>query len=114
MTHYAFATALMNLVLVPTNMISGPLAESLGFSTYFLVVMFASVPSAWAAFRAPFPARPTARPEALPEVTADDPSRLSPAERRVQRIAGPGVDLRDAERPDHPPGGRSDPRLPPG
>ena len=55
MTHYAFATALMNLVLVPTNMMSGPLGEWLGFSTYFLVVMVASVPSAWAAWRAPFP-----------------------------------------------------------
>ena len=38
MTHYAFATALMNFVLVPTTMISGPLAEWLGFSTFFLVV----------------------------------------------------------------------------
>jgi PAT family beta-lactamase induction signal transducer AmpG len=88
MTHYAFATALMNLVLVPTNMISGPLAESLGFSTYFLVVMFASVPSAWAAFRAPFPRAADGPAGGAPEVTADDPSRLSPAERRVQRIAG--------------------------
>src|SRR5262249_16313973 len=50
MTHYAFATALMNFTLVPTAMISGPMAEWLGFSTYFLVVMFASVPSVLAAF----------------------------------------------------------------
>ena len=35
MTHYAFATALMNLVLVPTAMVSGPLAEWLGFSMFF-------------------------------------------------------------------------------
>ena len=31
MTHYAFANSLMNLVLVPTAMISGPLSEWLGF-----------------------------------------------------------------------------------
>jgi MFS transporter, PAT family, beta-lactamase induction signal transducer AmpG len=50
MTHYAIATSLMNLMLVPTAMISGPLAEAVGFSTVFFIVMFASVPSAWAAF----------------------------------------------------------------
>ncbi len=92
MTHYAFATALMNLVLVPTNMISGPLAEWLGFSTYFLVVMFASIPSIWAAFKAPFPRSGdgpggTAAPESV-AVTADDPSRLRPEEQVVQRLAG--------------------------
>lgn len=87
MTHYAFATALMNLVLVPTNMVSGPLAEMLGFSTFFIVVMFASVPSAWAAFKAPFPHRGD---EAAREAAAllDDPARHTPAERTVQLLAG--------------------------
>jgi PAT family beta-lactamase induction signal transducer AmpG len=55
MTHYAFATALMNLVLVPTQMISGPLAERLGYRGFFLFVLVASVPSIVAAWRAPFP-----------------------------------------------------------
>ena len=96
MTHYAFATALMNLVLVPTNMVSGPLAEALGFSTFFLVVMFASVPSVWAAVRAPFP-QPEARRPPVPgdgsdaghvRVTVDDPTRLSSQEIEVQRLAG--------------------------
>jgi PAT family beta-lactamase induction signal transducer AmpG len=93
MTHYAFATALMNLMLIPTNMISGPLAEWLGFSTFFLVVMFASVPSVWAAFKAPFP-READHPEgAVPDetaahITADDPTRLSAAECEVQKLAG--------------------------
>jgi len=84
----------MNLVLVPTNMISGPLAERLGFSTFFLVVMVASVPSVWAAWRAPFPLSsdstvedPTA-PEDHVVVTVDDPTRLTTAERAVQLIAG--------------------------
>jgi PAT family beta-lactamase induction signal transducer AmpG len=55
MTHYAFATALMNLVLVPTQMASGPLAERLGYPGFFLFVLAASVPSLVAAARAPFP-----------------------------------------------------------
>ena len=95
MTHYAFATALMNLVLVPTNMISGPLAEWLGFSSFFLVVMVASVPSVWAAWKAPFPlntdeakrAEATGSPE-QPMVTPDDPALLTPAQRAVQALAG--------------------------
>lgn len=89
MTHYAFATSLMNLMLVPTAMISGPLAERLGFASFFVVVMFASLPSVWAAWRAPFPLPAVA---ALDEhgkvVTDDDPSRLTLRQRRVQRIAG--------------------------
>lgn len=92
MTHYAFATALMNLVLVPTAMISGPLAELLGFSTFFFVVMFASVPSVWAAWRAPFPQRDddhaAADDSGHAVVTVDDPTRLDEAARRVQLIAG--------------------------
>jgi len=91
MTHYAFATALMQLMIVPTNMMSGPLADWLGFSTFFLVVMFASVPSIWAAFKAPFPRESdsgSAVSEADAHITSDDPTRLSPAEQRVQKLAG--------------------------
>jgi len=86
MTHYAFATALMNLMLVPTTMISGPLAEWLGYSSFFFVVMFASVPSVLAAWRAPFPLEDDSL--ASGGATPDDPSRLTPAELTVQRIAG--------------------------
>lgn len=92
MTHYAFATALMNLVLVPTAMISGPLAEWLGFSTFFLVVMLASVPSVLAAWNAPFPLKEDEALEAgganLAMVTVDDPTRLGAVETRVQALAG--------------------------
>lgn len=93
MTHYAFANSLMNLVLVPTNMISGPLAEALGFSTFFLVVMFASVPSVWAAWKAPFPMDedPKHDPNAAPDqvaITLDDPTRLTPIQRAVQVLSG--------------------------
>lgn len=55
MTHYAFATALMNLVLVPTQMLSGPLSDWLGYRHFFLFVLVASVPSVIAAWFAPFP-----------------------------------------------------------
>jgi len=56
MTHYAFCTALMNLVLVPTQMASGPLADWLGYKNFFLFVLLASIPSVVAAWLAPFPA----------------------------------------------------------
>jgi MFS transporter, PAT family, beta-lactamase induction signal transducer AmpG len=55
MTHYAFATALMNLVLVPTQMVSGPLADMLGYKKFFLFVVAVSIPSIVAAWLAPFP-----------------------------------------------------------
>jgi PAT family beta-lactamase induction signal transducer AmpG len=55
MTHYAFATALMNPVLVPTQMASGPLAGALGYHRFFLFVLIASVPSLIVAALAPFP-----------------------------------------------------------
>jgi MFS transporter, PAT family, beta-lactamase induction signal transducer AmpG len=88
MTHYAFATSLMNLMLVPTAMISGPLAERFGFATFFVIVMFASVPSVWAAWRAPFPLSPVAAVDAQGRVvTADDATQLTLRQRRVQRFA---------------------------
>jgi PAT family beta-lactamase induction signal transducer AmpG len=55
MTHYAYCTAFMNLVLVPTQMASGPLADWMGYRSYFIFVMFASIPSIIAAWLAPFP-----------------------------------------------------------
>jgi PAT family beta-lactamase induction signal transducer AmpG len=58
MTHYAFATALMNLVLVPTQMASGPLADWLGYRSFFIFVMVATIPSLIAAWFAPFPNDP--------------------------------------------------------
>lgn len=90
MTHYAFATALMNLMLVPTNMVSGPLAEWLGFEHYFLVVMVASVPSIWAAWQAPFPLDKKAADGREEDgiITVNDETRISPAERTLQVLAG--------------------------
>jgi PAT family beta-lactamase induction signal transducer AmpG len=92
MTHYAFASALMNLVLVPTAMVSGPLAEWLGFSTFFFVVMFASVPSVLAAWRAPFPLKDDEQhahgDSTTAMLTVDDPTRLTDLERKVQALSG--------------------------
>jgi PAT family beta-lactamase induction signal transducer AmpG len=55
MTHYAFCTALMNLVLIPTQSSSGWIADNLGYKNYFIFVMIASIPSVIAAWLAPFP-----------------------------------------------------------
>lgn len=55
MTHYAFCTSIMNLVLIPTQMASGPMADAMGFKAFFIVVIVASVPSVIAAYFAPFP-----------------------------------------------------------
>jgi PAT family beta-lactamase induction signal transducer AmpG len=55
MTHYAFCTALMNLVLIPTQMASGPLADWMGYRSYFVFVVIATIPSIVAAKLAPFP-----------------------------------------------------------
>jgi MFS transporter, PAT family, beta-lactamase induction signal transducer AmpG len=74
MTHYAFCTALMNLVLIPTQMASGPLADWLGYQSFFVFVMFASVPSVLAAWFAPFP-----DPPASAEGTPSEPARADSA-----------------------------------
>ena len=55
MTHYAFANSLMNLMLIPTQYISGGLADHMGYKMYFIVVMFAAIPSLLGAWFAPFP-----------------------------------------------------------
>jgi PAT family beta-lactamase induction signal transducer AmpG len=83
MTHYAFATAFMNLVLVPTQMASGPLADSMGFKAYFLFVFVAAIPSLAAAWLAPFP-----QSESKDDDTSvDDPERLDKDERSMQQAA---------------------------
>ncbi len=83
MTHYAFATSFMNLVLVPTQMVSGPLADLMGFREFFWLVMVAAIPSLVAAWFAPFP-----QLKAPDEHTSvDDPSLLSDDDLKVQAAA---------------------------
>jgi len=83
MTHYAFATAFMNLVLVPTQMASGPLADSMGFKSFFLFVFIAAVPSLAAAWFAPFPQSESADDDS----SVDDDDRLDEDDRRLQAAA---------------------------
>jgi PAT family beta-lactamase induction signal transducer AmpG len=73
MTHYAFCTALMNLVLIPTQMASGPLADLLGYKTFFIFVTLASLPSVIAAWFAPFPDPPDTDAHPQPEPRPDRP-----------------------------------------
>jgi PAT family beta-lactamase induction signal transducer AmpG len=55
MTHYAYATAFMNLVLWPTQALSGPLADWMGYRSFFIFVLIASIPSVIVAWKAKFP-----------------------------------------------------------
>jgi PAT family beta-lactamase induction signal transducer AmpG len=58
MAHYAFANSLMNFMLIPTQWASGKIADEVGYKTYFIIVMFAAIPSVLGAFFAPFPRKP--------------------------------------------------------
>jgi PAT family beta-lactamase induction signal transducer AmpG len=83
MTHYAFATAFMNLVLVPTQMASGPLADSMGFKSFFLFVFIAAVPSLAAAWFAPFPQSESTDDDS----SVDDVERLDEDDKQLQAAA---------------------------
>jgi len=88
MTHYAFATALMNLVLVPTQMASGPLADHFGYKKFFVFVLVASIPSVIAAWAAPFPNPPDDEGEdAPPRADRAEPPAGEPARAEAVRHA---------------------------
>jgi PAT family beta-lactamase induction signal transducer AmpG len=53
-THYAFGTGLMGLCGMLTGVVSGYLQESLGYVSYFVFVMLATIPSFIATWFAPF------------------------------------------------------------
>jgi PAT family beta-lactamase induction signal transducer AmpG len=53
-THYAFGTGLMGLCMMVTGTISGMLQEYLGYVSYFVAVMIATIPSFLATWFAPF------------------------------------------------------------
>ena len=53
-THYAFGTGLMGLCGMLTGMVSGYLQESMGYVSYFVFVMVATIPSFLACWFAPF------------------------------------------------------------
>ena len=54
-THYAFGTGLMGLCGLLTGVVSGHLEEAMGYVSYFVLVMVATIPSFIACWRAPFP-----------------------------------------------------------
>ena len=45
MAHYAFASGIMNLSVMVTGMVSGSLSDLLGYRTFFLAVLLATVPA---------------------------------------------------------------------
>jgi PAT family beta-lactamase induction signal transducer AmpG len=53
-THYAFGTGLMGLCMMVTGTVSGLLQEYLGYVSYFVAVMIATIPSFLATWFAPF------------------------------------------------------------
>lgn len=55
MVHYAFCSAIMIFALGQTGIISGYLADTFGYQQFFIIVMFATIPSFLVAWLAPFP-----------------------------------------------------------
>jgi PAT family beta-lactamase induction signal transducer AmpG len=55
MVHYAFCSAIMIFALGQTGIVSGFLADKYGYETFFIIVMFATIPSFIVAWFAPFP-----------------------------------------------------------
>jgi PAT family beta-lactamase induction signal transducer AmpG len=53
-THYAFGTGLMGLCNMVTGVVSGHLQEMMGYVSYFVFVMVATIPSFLATWFAPF------------------------------------------------------------
>ncbi|MFL6658299.1 MAG: MFS transporter [Massilia sp.] len=62
-THYAFGTGIMGLCGLATGVVSGYLQEALGYVSYFVFVMVATIPSFLATWYAPFH-QPTTAPAA--------------------------------------------------
>ena len=45
MAHYAFATAIMNLGVMLPSMFSGALSDRVGYETFFIIVLIATIPA---------------------------------------------------------------------
>ena len=54
MAHYAFASGIMNLSVMLTGMVSGFLSEALGYRTFFIVVLLATIPAFITTWFVPF------------------------------------------------------------
>ena len=64
MAHYAFATGIMSLGMMIPSMLSGMISDWLGYRTFFLWVMVATIPSFLVTWLVPF--RDTSADEAVP------------------------------------------------
>jgi PAT family beta-lactamase induction signal transducer AmpG len=54
MAHYAFASGLMNLGIIPSGMFSGQMSDWLGYKVFFIWVLIATIPALLAAKFVPF------------------------------------------------------------
>ena len=54
MAHYAFATAIMNLGFMLPSMVSGSLSDLLGYKTFFIIVVIATIPAFLVTVLVPF------------------------------------------------------------
>lgn len=54
MAHYAFANSLMNLGVMLPGMISGYLSDLVGYKTFFIYVMVATIPAFLITYFTPF------------------------------------------------------------
>ncbi|WP_430812402.1 MULTISPECIES: MFS transporter [unclassified Carboxylicivirga] len=54
MAHYAFASGIMNLGIIPSGMISGWMSDLLGYKEFFIWVLIATIPALLAARFVPF------------------------------------------------------------
>jgi PAT family beta-lactamase induction signal transducer AmpG len=52
--HYAISTGLMAMCMMLTGMVSGALADAIGYKWFFILVMFATIPSILVSWLAPF------------------------------------------------------------
>lgn len=52
--HYAISTGLMAMCMMLTGMVSGALADAIGYKWFFILVMFATIPSLVVSWLAPF------------------------------------------------------------
>jgi PAT family beta-lactamase induction signal transducer AmpG len=77
-THYAFGTGLMGLCNMLTGVVSGYLQESIGYVSFFVFVMIATVPSFIAAWIAPFNHSDGVSDVEVKEAFGDEPPGTKP------------------------------------
>jgi PAT family beta-lactamase induction signal transducer AmpG len=54
MAHYAFATGIMNLGVMLPGMLSGFISDAIGYKSFFIFVLFATIPAFLITYFVPF------------------------------------------------------------